>query len=170
MAKNTFPAYLLLGSNLGDRGAQLAAARRLLEQRAGRLVRRSHLYETEPWGKTDQPAFLNQAVLVETPLSPKELMAAILQIERELGRERDEKWEARQIDVDILFYGDRLVQEEGLVIPHPRLPERNFALVPLMEIAAEMIHPQLQLTIEEIYWDSRDPLEVVRLDEEYSND
>lgn len=130
----------------------------------GRVTEKSRLYETQAWGVTNQSDFINQALAVETSLNPLKLLEQILKIENEMGRERTAKWAERTIDIDILLYGDFVVKEPNLVIPHPELPNRNFALIPLMEIAGEVEHPVMHLTIEDIYMDSKDPLDVFMLD------
>ena len=130
----------------------------------GRVTEKSRLYETQAWGVTNQSDFINQAIAVETSLNPLKLLEQILKIENEMGRERTAKWAERTIDIDILLYGDFVVKEPNLVIPHPELPNRNFALIPLMEIAGEVEHPVMHLTIEDIYMDSKDPLDVFMLD------
>ncbi len=127
--------FLGLGSNLGDRSRLLASA---IERLAGpdlRVVRRSRIFETPPWGKTDQPFFLNQVIEVETTLTPEALLARCRDVEQTLGRVRSERWGPRTIDVDILLYGDLVLRHPDLVIPHPDLGRRAFVLVPLAEIA-----------------------------------
>lgn len=131
-------AVLGLGSNLGDRQSAIGAALDALDARDGvRVLAVSALYETPPWGMTDQPAFLNAAAKVETEHSPRALLDAALGVERMLGRERRERWGPRSIDIDILLYGESRVEEEGLSIPHPRLAERAFALLPLLDVMPE---------------------------------
>lgn len=132
--------YLGLGSNLGDRRANLQAALRSL-RRAGSVVRVSSLYETAPVGP-EQPMFYNAACEFETDMRPRELLRFVQGVEREMGRRRDdERWGPRPIDIDILLYGDEVVDEEGLVIPHPEMRSRAFVLVALAEIASEVRHP-----------------------------
>lgn len=157
--------HLLIGGNLGDRQSNLESARRLIGQRIGTLVKTSSLYETQPWGKPDQPDFLNQALEVATYLKPEEILKAILAIEKELGRQREDKWSARIIDIDILFYDAKVLNTKDLTLPHPHLHERNFALVPMLEIAPNKQHPVFKKSIEELYEASKDDLEVVMLDE-----
>jgi 2-amino-4-hydroxy-6-hydroxymethyldihydropteridine diphosphokinase len=130
-------AYVGLGSNLGDRETTIRAAIAALEG----VVAVSELRETDPVGVTEQPAFLNGAVAVETELSPRELLASLLAVERELGRERSERWGPRTIDLDLLLYGTETVDEPGLTVPHPHLHERRFALEPLVELDPELVVP-----------------------------
>ena len=130
-------AYIGLGSNLGDREATIEAAIAALPG----VVAVSRLRETAPVGVLDQPPFLNGAAVIETTLSPRELLEQLLAIERELGRERRERWGPRTIDLDLLLYGDAVVDEPGLTVPHPRLHERRFALEPLYELDPELVVP-----------------------------
>lgn len=141
--------YLGLGSNLGDRAANLAAALTALAE-AGRVEAVSLLYETAPLYVTDQPPFLNAACRLRTSLAPPALLAALQAIERALGRRPTRRYGPRVVDLDILLYGERQFVSETLTIPHPRLPERAFALAPLAELAPEAIHPVLGQTIAEL--------------------
>ncbi len=143
-------AFLLLGTNLGDRKRNLTIARNNIELSVGVIVQASATYETAAWGKTDQADFLNQAVAVETSMDPLPLLREILNIEKEMGRQRDVKWGERIIDIDILLYDDVVLDVQGLTVPHPQLPNRRFALTPLAEIAGEFVHPQHQLTINDL--------------------
>jgi len=136
-----------LGTNLGEREQNMATALARLQERLC-LVAVSSLYETAPWGVTDQPPFLNAAIAAETDLSPTELLAFAKGMEREMGRQPSGRWGPRLIDIDILLYGDLVLQTPDLVIPHPRLAERAFVLVPLAEIAPDVIHPGHQQTIQ----------------------
>jgi len=157
--------YLGLGSNLGERQQYLAQARKMIAERVGEIAQASSVYATDAWGMEDQPGFLNQVVEVETELLPDQVLKAILQIERELGRERIIKWGERNIDIDIIFYEDRVLDTEKLTLPHPFLQERNFVLVPLAEIAPEFKHPVLQKTILDLLLLSDDKLAVKILSE-----
>jgi len=138
-------AYIGLGANLGPREVTLLRAADLLAADPGiEVLEISQLRETEPVGDVEQPSFLNGAVAVETTLSPRELLDVLLHVERELGRVRDgERWGPRTIDLDLLLYGDEIVDEDGLRVPHPRLHERRFALEPLVDLEPELEIPGL---------------------------
>jgi len=142
--------YLGLGSNLGDREAAIEGALLRLAARGFRTTRRSSLWLTEPVGGPPQGSFLNAAAGGETALSPDELLEACLATEREMGRVRTVRNGPRTIDVDILLFGDERRGGPGLEIPHPRLAERRFVLAPLAEIAAEVLHPVLRVTVAEL--------------------
>lgn len=133
--------FLSLGSNLGDRRAHLEEALRRLEEGGVRVVRRSSWYETEPVGYTDQPAFLNLVVEVRTSLTPRALLRRAQEVELALGRVRTVRWGPRTADVDLLLYGRRVILEPDLVVPHPRLRERAFVLVPLYELDPDLVLP-----------------------------
>lgn len=151
MQLDKITVYLLLGSNLGDREKYLFDALKLIDQRAGKVMQTSSLYETAAWGKTDQPSFLNVAAKIETKLNPIQLLETCLNIEADLGRMRYEKWGPRLIDIDIILYGDEIVENGNqLQIPHREMQNRRFVLLPLTEIAAPVIHPVLNLTISEL--------------------
>lgn len=155
-----YRVILLLGSNIGEREAQIAKALVLLERKVGKIILQSSMYETDAWGKTDQPLFLNLCVDIETKLSPQDVLAKNLWIEADMGRVRDKKWGARVIDIDILFYGNEIVEEHNLKIPHPEFERRKFAIVPLMEIHPGFIHPVSSKTIQEVYINCKDSLNV----------
>jgi 2-amino-4-hydroxy-6-hydroxymethyldihydropteridine diphosphokinase len=155
-------SYLLIGGNEGDRIAQLASASAHISVAAGMLKRTSAIYETAPWGKSDQGWFLNQALELETGHDAASLLELLLGIEEKMGRRRSEKYGARLIDIDILFFNDAIVREPGLVIPHPEIQNRRFVLAPLDDIASDYIHPILGRSVRELLLTCTDPLEVKR--------
>lgn len=156
--------YLLLGSNLGDRRALIDAALKEIELRIGSIFSTSSYYETAAWGKEDQPSFFNVAVGVKTMLSPIQVLETALGIESELGRVRLEKWGERMIDIDIILYGDKVVDMGArLQIPHPQMQYRKFVLEPLAEIAAKHLHPVLQFNISELLSRLNDNLSVSKI-------
>ena len=138
MSGRNSPVFLSLGGNLGDPKKSMASALRLLAGNDGvEVVAVSSLYRTPPWGKLDQPDFLNAAAQLSTMLSPHQLLDLCLETERKLKRVREERWGPRLIDIDILVFGERVIQETGLEVPHPRMLERAFVLAPLAEIAPQ---------------------------------
>jgi len=145
-------AYLLLGSNLGDRESVIKRAIDLIAERIGTVYSKSSIYETEPWGKTDQPGFLNLALEVHTSLSAIQVLEEALAIEKQLGRVRLERWGSRIIDIDIIFFNDEVIHiKERLSVPHPEMQNRKFVLEPLCEIAPDLKHPVLNQTIRQLY-------------------
>lgn len=158
-----YTTYLLLGSNLGDSRKYLADAILEIEDRLGKLQKKSSLYQTASWGRHDQPDFINQVIELKTDLNPAMLLAGILKIEQDLGRKRVQKWGSRTIDIDILLYEDQVINEADLVIPHPYLPVRRFSLMPLNEIASDLIHPLSGKTIRELLNELSDDLYVKKL-------
>lgn len=156
-------AYLLLGSNLGNREQYLEDALNLIAKKIGDIVVKSAVYETAAWGKTDQPSFLNLAVAVDTALNPEELLKEVLNIELLLGRTREEKWGARFIDIDIILYGNEVIDlGQKLQIPHPEMQNRKFVMQPLVEIAPNLIHPFLNKRMTEILSTLVDTLSVLK--------
>jgi 2-amino-4-hydroxy-6-hydroxymethyldihydropteridine diphosphokinase len=144
--------YIALGTNLGDRLTNLRAAIESMPPEII-LLAESHVYETPPWGYENQPAFLNMVIKAETGLEPESLLAYLKQLEVELGREQNFRWGPRLIDLDILFFDDLVIDTPPLVIPHPRLHERPFVLVPLMDIAPDFIHPVSQRSASDLLAD-----------------
>jgi 2-amino-4-hydroxy-6-hydroxymethyldihydropteridine diphosphokinase len=153
-------AFLLIGGNMGNREKNFETAKSLLEQYCGKVINSSSLYETAPWGKTDQPSFLNQALQIETSLTAAELMRQILTIEKVMGRERSEKYGPRIIDIDILLFNDEQYDSPSLKIPHPEMQKRLFALAPLAEIAPTLHHPVFKKSISQLLTETPDTLEV----------
>ena len=156
-------AHLLIGGNLGDRKENLLTAISLINEQCGSLTRSSSVYETEAWGNTDQPSFLNQALEISTSLNARQLMRKILKIEKEMGRVREEKLGPRIIDVDILLFENEIHDLRFLKIPHPELQNRRFVLVPLAEIDPTLQHPVLKKTIAELLEECPDNLEVTKI-------
>jgi 2-amino-4-hydroxy-6-hydroxymethyldihydropteridine diphosphokinase len=156
-------AYLLIGGNLGNRSANLQKAIQLIEQNCGQVVQSSAIYETAAWGLTDQPAFYNQALKIETQNLPEPLMQQLLLIEQEMGRTRTIKLGPRTIDLDMIFFNQFILKTELLVLPHPALSQRRFVLLPLSEIAPNYIHPILHKTIVQLLNECPDHLDVQKL-------
>jgi 2-amino-4-hydroxy-6-hydroxymethyldihydropteridine diphosphokinase len=153
--------YLLLGGNLGNRQKYLDDTRAMIQQLIGPVVKHSSIYETEPWGFLHETCFFNQVLQVESGLSPEELLKTIKTIEQNSGRVRSVgSYAARTMDIDILFYDDLVFTGHRLTIPHPRLHERKFTLVPLNEIAPDLIHPVLIKTIRQLLADCKDQMTV----------
>ncbi len=167
--------YLLLGGNIGNRQRILHLAAKEIEKSVGKILKKSKLYETQPWGNENQDNFLNQVIFAQTWHTPKKLLDEILKIEKLLGRVRGKrKWSKRIIDIDILFYlknqkgvKDALLKGENIIlktddleIPHPRIHLRNFTLVPLNEIAPWVFHPVLKKTVSELFAACTDDLKV----------
>lgn len=137
--------FLLFGSNIEPRLDYLKIAERSVADAIGQIIRLSSIYESEPWGFQAEQSFLNQIVVVETEFSPAEVLEGILSIEIQLGRKREgSTYISRQIDIDILYFDDQIIHEKDLVIPHPGIPDRRFVLLPLVEIAPNLLHPVLK--------------------------
>lgn len=143
---------------MGDRRKNIETALKLIEQNIGNIINSSSIYETEPWGITDQPGFYNLVLQLQTDLSAEEVLSTSLDIEKKMGRIRHLKYGSRVIDIDILFYNLDILQLPHLTIPHPRISERNFVLAPLAEIAPTLVHPVLDKSIEQLRKDCTDTL------------
>jgi len=141
--------FLGIGTNLGDRKQNLQEARAAVNQRL-EILKESSIYQTAPWGFLEQPAFLNQVLEVQTDMSSLNLLNFLKHTEKQLGRQANFRYGPRLIDLDILFYGDRIIQTPRLQVPHPRLTQRAFVLIPLAEIAPEWVHPQNKQTVAQL--------------------
>lgn len=153
---------LLLGSNLGEREEHIQTVVRLLQQKGMTIEKTSSIFITQAWGNTEQPDFYNCAVQVHTDLSAGELLDVILSAEQQMGRVRTVKWAERIIDIDIIYYGNEVIDTPSLVVPHPEMQNRRFVLVPLAEIDPDHIHPLLYKSNAELLELCHDPLEVYR--------
>jgi 2-amino-4-hydroxy-6-hydroxymethyldihydropteridine diphosphokinase len=156
--------YLCIGGNLGEREANLEEARDFIDFNLGDVIAASAIYESEPWGMTDVPNFLNQVVQIQTELSNEELLSEILELEEFFGRERNaEGYVSREMDIDMLFINQEIIETETLRVPHPRIAQRRFVLTPLAEIAPDLIHPELKKSIQELLASCPDKGLVTRL-------
>jgi len=166
----TVTVYLGLGSNMGDRRENLERALEYLSQRLGVIVK-SSIYDTEPMENPSQPRFLNMVCQAKTMLQPEDLLTLAKGIERKMGRQPGRTNSPRPIDIDILFYGDKVINTPGLVIPHPRMNYRAFVLVPLAEIAPTLVHPVTKKTAKEMLWDIKKGVQdVLKLEEQGAQD
>jgi len=139
-------AYLLLGSNLGKSKDILTEVKIVLEENKIKIIESSKLYKTAAWGLTDQPSFLNQVIKIKTELNAFDLLIVSQKIENDFGRQREIKFGARTLDIDVLYFNDEIINDENLIIPHPQIQNRNFTLIPLVEIAEGYTHPILKMT------------------------
>ncbi len=156
--------FLLLGGNLGDKAQIFKSAEESLAKELGPVVQRSAIYETEPWGFECEDLFWNQVLVIETSLNPEEVLLHTKSIELQLGRVRKaDRYTSRLIDIDLLFYDDLVMNEEKLVLPHPRMIDRRFVLIPLLEVAPDFVHPVFQKDIQALLDECSDKLEVKRL-------
>jgi 2-amino-4-hydroxy-6-hydroxymethyldihydropteridine diphosphokinase len=163
MIRSANRAYLLTGGNMGNRAGYLHDASANISNFCGKICKESSIYETAAWGKTDQPNFFNQVLFIETALSADALMKKILLIEEKMGRIRNEKYGARIIDIDILFFNDEIINKPELKIPHPEIQNRRFVLAPMNEIAPYLIHPVLLKNISELLKECADKLDVKKI-------
>ena len=153
--------FLITGGNIGDRKGNLEAAAALIQKQIGKIIRLSAMYETEAWGITNQPAFYNQVLEIDTLLSAREVLHLILKIEEEMGRKRTIKNAARIIDIDILFFNNEIINEHNLIIPHPEIANRRFVLLPLLELDPTKLHPSLHKTVQELLAETKDKLNAI---------
>jgi 2-amino-4-hydroxy-6-hydroxymethyldihydropteridine diphosphokinase len=152
--------YLLTGGNIGNRLDYLSKAKEEIKKKCGIILQESSIYETAAWGNSDQESFLNQVLKIETVLLPEQLLKRIFEIEESLGRKREFKYGPRTIDIDILFFNAQIIDQPGLKIPHPQIPNRRFVLVPLNEIAPNHIHPVLKKSVYNLLMECHDHLAV----------
>ena len=145
-----FKVFLGLGTNIGDKKAILEVAKKAINDSIGEICDESSLYETEAWGVENQENYYNQVIGIKTKLYPLQILEKILALEIQLGRIRNQKWEARLIDIDILFFENYIISTDNLTIPHKYIQDRNFVLEPLKEINPDFIHPKLRKTISEL--------------------
>lgn len=153
-------AYLLTGGNMGNKKQNLSVAAELIGKECGLIIAASSLYETAAWGNTDQPSFLNQALAIDTKLTARQLIRKVLSIEKQMGRERKEKYGPRIIDIDILLFANEVYNFPWLKVPHPEMQNRRFALLPLAEIASNIVHPVFNKTINTLLEECTDTLPV----------
>lgn len=145
--------YIAFGSNIGDRYAAIEEAFRLIEVNHMKIIKKSEVYETEPYGYKDQPSFINGALLAETELNCREVLERLLKIEAELGRVRLIRWGPRIIDLDIIFFNDEIYDEEDLKVPHPDMQNRDFVLKPLKDICPDYVHPLLKKSVAQMLYE-----------------
>ena len=156
--------YLCIGGNIGEREANLEEAIEFIDFNFGDVIAVSSIYESEPWGMTDAPNFLNQVVQIQSELSDDELLAEIEELENFFGRERSiEGYVSREMDIDVLFIESEIIDTEKMKVPHPRMTERRFVLEPLSEIASDMVHPAMKQTVAELLKACKDSGKVTRL-------
>lgn len=152
--------YILLGSNQDDPKVNLEIARAFIEAQVGKIRSQSSLYNTEPWGLKSQPVFINQAIIVDTPLNAIDVLSRCLTFQYTMNADKPLKFGPRIIDVDIIFFNEEIIDTDKLIVPHPRMHERNFVLIPLAEIAGDYLHPIFKKTIRQLQIDCDDTCEV----------
>lgn len=152
--------FLSLGGNEGNVLDNIRLAHQYLTETVGKIRQSSHVYQTHAWGNEDQPDFLNECIEVQSSHTAEEILQHCLDIEKKIGRKRQEKWGARPIDIDILFFNAEVINRENLIVPHPYLHKRNFVLIPLLEIAPDFVHPIFKKSIGVLAQECADPLEV----------
>jgi len=157
------PIFILLGSNLGDRQKNLDQARQEISRSVGDIITTSATYKTAAWGNKQQPDFYNQVIEIRSSHDPYKLISDTQLIEEKMGRIRKEKWGPRIIDIDILFYGDAVISNEKITIPHPEIPNRRFTLLPLSEVDPDFIHPVLNRSVVQLLEDCKDELLVEKI-------
>ena len=153
---------MLLGTNLGDKYQNLIKAEREIESKIGKIKKKSSIYETAAWGKTDQPSFLNRVVIVMPTVPVFKILEITQEIEKAMGRQRIEKWKERIIDIDILYIDQLVITTTELSVPHPEIENRRFTLAPLNEIAPDFVHPKLNRSQNQLFSSCLDPLPVTK--------
>jgi len=148
--------YLQLGTNMGDRFENLCQSISLISQKIGVVIKKSKVYESAPWGVENQNCYLNQVICVKSKFNAFDTLQQALEIEKNMGRIRIEKWGERIIDIDILFYDDKIIESDNLCIPHEFIHKRNFVLMPMCELEPNFVHPKLKKTISELLDESKD--------------
>ena len=148
--------FLQLGSNVGNRGLYLKTAAKKIEQEVGNILNISSMHETEPWGHQNQSKFLNQVMLISSRLNPFDILDIAQRIEKDIGRRKSDKWGEREIDIDILFYNNEVISTNRLNIPHPLIHERLFVLIPLSEIAPDLVHPIYNKNVQTLLLECKD--------------
>lgn len=162
-------AYLSLGGNIGDKIGFLDKAMELISNsNHTRILKKSGFYQTQPWGFEDENHFINSVISIETSCSPKELLSFLQNIEHQLGRKEKQNkgYHAREIDIDILFYENEIINTDDLIIPHPHISNRRFVLAPLQEVTPHFFHPLLHVTVEQLYTQCTDTCQVIKINEE----
>lgn len=149
---------LILGGNIGNRMENILAAQNLISENMGKIISLSSIYESISWGYVDSKKYLNRVLIIETELNPLEILKSALLIEKKLGRVRYDKtrYSARTMDIDILFFNDKIINNDDLIIPHPQIQNRKFVLVPLVELMGNYVHPLLNRTIEDLLLECKD--------------
>ncbi len=155
--------FLLLGSNIDDKRWNLRESQKLIGRNIGKTIRESGIYQSKPWGNIKQEDFYNQVIEINFEYSCQDLLKKLLAIELVMGRTRDKKWGPRLIDLDILYFGNEIINDPELIIPHPEIQNRKFTLVPLVEIAPDFLHPVLNKSNTQILENCQDKLEVKRI-------
>jgi 2-amino-4-hydroxy-6-hydroxymethyldihydropteridine diphosphokinase len=155
--------YLIIGGNLGNRALNLALCKKEISEEIGLILKQSSIYETAAWGITNENSYLNRVLFLETILTAERVMEICLEIEKKFLRVRQKKWESRIMDIDILFFNNEIIKTKKLQIPHPRMAERKFVLIPMVEIAPNLVHPLLDKSMTKMLSECEDTLDVSKV-------